>query len=290
MKISGFVISYNRENLIETCLRSIRFVDELIVVDKSSTDATVASALRIADRVITVPWSPTVEETRALALGQCSHDRIVFLDDDECFSADAIVYLNRELRKGEADLYSIACRHHILGRHEEGAYYWPERHIRAFRRGAFRFSKTVHDGGRIEGGVLVAEPAFDSGICFHNISHADTATWIEKTNRYTGRLDRSSTMEQHSNDLLATARAQADLWLGKCGLDASPYCQSVAILRAVYDLVDIVKHWEQKEGFDGHALFQFTCCQLQDDFDMLERATGIATGLGKRSLFNERWT
>ncbi len=38
--ISGFVISHNRERLIETCLRSIRFVDELIVLDMSSTDGT----------------------------------------------------------------------------------------------------------------------------------------------------------------------------------------------------------------------------------------------------------
>ncbi|PSO09742.1 MULTISPECIES: glycosyltransferase [unclassified Sphingobium] len=289
MKISGFVISYNRENLIETCLRSIRFVDELIVVDKSSTDATPAHARRYADHVITVPWSPTVEETRAFALAQCSHDRIVFLDDDECFSADAIVYLDRELREGEADLYSIACRHHILGRHEEGAYYWPERHVRAFARGAFRFGTTVHGGGRIYPGAHVAEPAFDSGICFHNISHADTATWIEKTNRYTSRLDRSSSMERHPRDLLTAARAQADFWMGKCGPDATPYSQSVAILRAVYDLIDMVKHWEQKEGYDGQALFQATCCQLQDDFDQLERASGIATGLGKRSLFDGRW-
>ena len=39
-KLSGFVISYNRAPIIETCLRSLRFVDELIVVDKSSTDGT----------------------------------------------------------------------------------------------------------------------------------------------------------------------------------------------------------------------------------------------------------
>ena len=36
-RISGFVVAYNRAALLETCLRSIRFADELIVVDKSST-------------------------------------------------------------------------------------------------------------------------------------------------------------------------------------------------------------------------------------------------------------
>ena len=58
-RVSGFVVTYNRAALLETCLRSIRFVDELIVIDKSSTDGTRAIAKRYADRVITVPWSPT---------------------------------------------------------------------------------------------------------------------------------------------------------------------------------------------------------------------------------------
>jgi hypothetical protein len=38
-KISGFVITYNSGEILKTCLRSLRFVDELIVVDKSSTAA-----------------------------------------------------------------------------------------------------------------------------------------------------------------------------------------------------------------------------------------------------------
>ena len=42
MAISGFVVTYNRAALLGTCLRSMRFVDELIVIDKSSTDASTA--------------------------------------------------------------------------------------------------------------------------------------------------------------------------------------------------------------------------------------------------------
>src|SRR5512137_1109685 len=68
MPISGFVVAYNRAALLGTCLRSLRFADELIVIDKSSTDDTPRIARRHADRVITVPFSPTVEETRSLAL------------------------------------------------------------------------------------------------------------------------------------------------------------------------------------------------------------------------------
>ena len=248
MPISGFVVSYNREATIETCLRSIRFVDELIVLDKSSTDGTARIAARFADRVITVPWSPTVEETRSLALDHCQHDRIAFLDDDECFSPEAIRYLDRELRHGNADLYSLPCRHHVLGRHDEGAYYWPQRHIRAFGRGALTFESTVHGGERLSKGAMTAEPAFDSGVCFHNISHPDAAAWVEKTNRYTSRRDRKGSVSAGMDDLFAASKDRLDHWIEKSGHSSSRYAQSVAILRAVYDLVDLVKHWEQQEG------------------------------------------
>ena len=67
-KLSVFVISYNRKALISACLAPLSFADELIVIDKSSTDGTAEIATRYAHRVITVPWSPTVEDTRAFAL------------------------------------------------------------------------------------------------------------------------------------------------------------------------------------------------------------------------------
>ena len=80
-KISAFVIAYNRAELLRACLRRVRFVDELIVVDKSSTDETPEVARELADRYEVVPWSPVVEDTRAYAQSLCSHEWIICLDD-----------------------------------------------------------------------------------------------------------------------------------------------------------------------------------------------------------------
>ena len=82
-KLSAFVITHNRASMLESCLRAVSFADELIVIDKSSTDGSAAVAARHADRVEVVPWSPTVEETRVFALSLCRHEWILFLDDDE---------------------------------------------------------------------------------------------------------------------------------------------------------------------------------------------------------------
>jgi glycosyltransferase involved in cell wall biosynthesis len=120
-KISAFVIVFNRASILGTCLRALRFADELIVVDKSSTDGSRVIAGAYADDVITVPWTPTVEETRTLALSLCRHEWILFMDDDECLSASAEGYIRREIENPIADIYEIPLRHYILGRHDEGA-------------------------------------------------------------------------------------------------------------------------------------------------------------------------
>ncbi|MDR3537958.1 MAG: glycosyltransferase family 2 protein [Acetobacteraceae bacterium] len=260
-RISAFVISYNRAGLIGTCLRALSFADEILVVDKSSSDDTRAVAAQHADRVITLPWSPTVEETRAFALSQCHHDWIVFLDDDECLSPEAARFLRTELAEPRADIYALPLRHYILGVHDERAYYWPEYHVRCFRRGAVAFSATVHAGiALLSDRVMQVSP--DAGVCIHHLSHPDVTGWIERTNRYTTRPDRAR-VPHDGEDLAAFAHARIDHWLARTQ-DEEPdgYPAAVALLRAIYDMVDRLKTWEETRGLDGTALFRQLCAEL----------------------------
>lgn len=260
-RLSAFVISYNRAPLIATCLRALAFADEVILVDKSSTDDTIARAGALADRIITVPWSPTVEETRAFAMAQCTHDWILFLDDDECLSPEAVRFIDAELAAPRADIYAFPLRHYVLGEHDERAYYWPESQIRLFRRGAVEFSATVHGGTRQSSDRLYTVPA-DGGVCVHHLSHTDVAQWIEKTNRYTSRPDRVRVADG-DGDLALYAHARIDAW-ARAGRPAGPsdYPAAVALLRATYDIVDRLKAWEQARGLDGTTRFAEICARL----------------------------
>ena len=77
-KISAFVIAYNRAEILGTCLRALAFADELIVVDKSSTDASRTIAEAYAHQVVTVPWTPRSRRPApsrcrsAVTTGSCS--------------------------------------------------------------------------------------------------------------------------------------------------------------------------------------------------------------------------
>lgn len=263
-KISAFVIAYNRAPILGTCLRALAFADELIVIDKSSTDASRAIAEAHADQVLTVPWTPTVEETRTLALSLCRHEWILFMDDDECLSPEAAQHILTELENPGAEIYEFPLRHYILGQHDERAYYWPERHVRLFRRGAVSFSRTVH-AGIVRHSDRVTHFSTEDGVCIHHLSHTDVAGWIEKTNRYTSRPDRAG-IKAGSEGFAAFAHQQIDHWMARSA-DTTPdgYPAAVALLRALYDMVDALKTWEIDRGLNGTALFQQICETLDRD-------------------------
>lgn len=261
-KLSAFVIAYNRANILGTCLRALRFADELIVVDKSSTDATRAIAEAHADQVVTVPWTPTVEETRTLALSLCRHEWILFMDDDECLSPGSAAAIHAELAVPTAEVYEFPLRHYILGRHDERAYYWPEHHVRLFRRGAVTFSRTVH-AGIVRHSDRVTQFDANQGVCIHHLSYADTNGWIEKTNRYTSRPDRSG-ITIGPEGFAAFAHQRIDHWMSRTKDTAQDgYPAAIALLRAVYDMVDAVKAWETATTpADGNTLLQQVCDSL----------------------------
>jgi hypothetical protein len=256
-KISAFVVAYNRAAILGTCLRAVAFADEIVVIDKSSTDDSRTVAEGLATRVVTVPWSPTVEETRAAALDLCSHEWILFLDDDECLSAGSGPFLRAQIARGVADVFTVPLRHYILGVHDEAAYYWPERHVRLFRKGSVTFGDTVHGGIHVHSEKVMHIPP-QTGVCIHHLSHPDVASWIERTNRYTSRADRARVADD-GPDLAAFAHARLDHWLRGA---TEGYPAAVALLRAVYDIVDRIKTWEEMRGLDGHAHFARVCAEL----------------------------
>ncbi|MCJ2066314.1 glycosyltransferase [Methylobacterium sp. J-088] len=259
MTISAFVVSYNRESTIEACLRSLRFADELIVIDKGSNDKTFEISHDIADKVYRVEWSPTVERTRLEALALREHENIVFLDDDECFSIDAVNFFKDEDRNGFSDGYYIPCRHFILGWHSTTSYYWPERSLRAFKKGCVQFSENVHSGIQYHGSVT-SFPHYESGIYFSNLSHVNAGQWIEKTNRYTSQIERATFFfDDGERPFYDQMRDRLYYWMVERTSSRKEYDQIVAALRAIYDLIDFIKCWEIKIDPDGEKSFDDFC-------------------------------
>ncbi|CCH50445.1 glycosyltransferase family 2 protein [Pseudodesulfovibrio piezophilus] len=95
--VTGLVLTYNGERLLENCLKSLDFCDEILVVDSESTDRTRQIAEEFGARIIINPWPGPVAQF-ALALSEIQTDWVVSLDQDE--------YLTDELRHNIIDKLS----------------------------------------------------------------------------------------------------------------------------------------------------------------------------------------
>ncbi|HSP25057.1 MAG TPA: glycosyltransferase family 2 protein [Saliniramus sp.] len=83
LPITCTIIAHDEEDRIERCIRSVRdLVDEVVVVDSGSTDATVARAEALGARVIHRDW-PGYGPQKRFAEDAARNDWILNLDADE---------------------------------------------------------------------------------------------------------------------------------------------------------------------------------------------------------------
>jgi len=81
-RISAFIICCNEERNIRRCLESLRWCDEIVVVDSGSTDGTLAICREFTDQIFERPWPGFVAQKR-YALEQCRGEWVLNLDADE---------------------------------------------------------------------------------------------------------------------------------------------------------------------------------------------------------------
>lgn len=86
--ISGVIITFNEENNIERCLKSLEgVVDEIVVVDSYSRDRTKEICLKFGVRFYENPFEGHIEQ-KNIALSFASNDFVLSLDADEALSEE----------------------------------------------------------------------------------------------------------------------------------------------------------------------------------------------------------
>jgi glycosyltransferase involved in cell wall biosynthesis len=151
--ISAVIITKNEEANIRECLESVRWVDEIIVVDSGSTDETVAICREFTGHVHVYPWLGFGPQ-KNLALGHATKDWVLSIDADERVSdllRDEIVAVIRET--GNAG-FAIPRLSSYCGKVMNHSGWRPDYVVRLFRREKGRFSDDiVHEKVLVDGKV-----------------------------------------------------------------------------------------------------------------------------------------
>lgn len=180
MKISGIVIVKNGENLIADCLRSIKFCDEIIVVDAGSKDRTVEVAQNLGAKVIEIQ-SEDFSQIRNYGLQKATGDWILYVDIDERVSSElarSIKYQVSSIRQAQ-DKYQDIIAYKIKRKNFYFENYeWPyiEKIERLFRKESLKgWRGKIHESPVFEGKVGELD-----GFLYH-YTHSDLSSMLDKT-------------------------------------------------------------------------------------------------------------
>lgn len=180
IQLSAVVLSQNEANNLPRCLESLKFADEIVVVDALSEDDSVKIAGRHGARVISRQW-PGFSKQWQFALDQAGGDWIFMCAADEEVPADLAGEVRAVIEGNPAaDGFEVQRHSQYLGDWMRHGPWANDFQLRLFRRGAGRISaQAVHEGVQLNG-----RPGRLAYPLLH-YTHQDLSQSVARLNRYT---------------------------------------------------------------------------------------------------------
>jgi glycosyltransferase involved in cell wall biosynthesis len=134
VKITAAIITFNEQENIAEAIKSVSWVDEIVVVDSESTDRTREIAESLGAQVYINPW-PGFSLQKQLATDRASNDWVLSLDADERITPELKTEILALARSGRlADGYRIPRLAYYMGRAIKHGGWYPDRQLRLFDR------------------------------------------------------------------------------------------------------------------------------------------------------------
>ncbi|MFN7984461.1 MAG: glycosyltransferase family 2 protein [Vicinamibacterales bacterium] len=178
-KVSVTIITKNEEADIAAAIASVRWADEVVVVDSHSTDRTADMAAAAGARVIVRDWPGYVAQ-KNFAASAATNDWILSLDADERVTPELAIQIGQALQQPRHAAFQMRRLNWHLGRWINGTDWYPDYQVRLYdRRAAEWTGQLVHESLGVRGttGRLSAD--------LEHYAYADISDHLETINRYT---------------------------------------------------------------------------------------------------------
>ena len=186
-KLSAFIPVQNVEDIIEECLESIKWADEIFIVDGFSTDKTLEICHRYSNVKIVQNEYENSGAQRSWGMPQVSHDWVLIIDSDERCNRQLKIEIENILSKEKINLdgYWVSIKTKFLGKLQNHDRALGHSGMRLVRKKTYKnyVLKSVHsklvviNAGRIKNknAFLVHEPIY--GFSSHFKKMVRYAEW-----------------------------------------------------------------------------------------------------------------
>jgi glycosyltransferase involved in cell wall biosynthesis len=150
--LTGVVLTCNGERLLEHCLESLSFCDELLVVDSGSTDSTLATADKYAAKAVYHLWQGFDVQFR-YAQSLVKTRWFFILDQDEICPAALGMLIRSAVKESELNgkgcetgpaAFSVGRKSWYFDRFMKHGGWYPDHILRIFRTGFVEFYQDAH--------------------------------------------------------------------------------------------------------------------------------------------------
>ncbi len=178
LKISAIIITFNEEGRLKACLESIKWCDEIVVLDSGSTDNTLEIAKRFTDRIYIENWKGYGPQKQS-ALEKATGQWVLSIDADEVITPELALEIKAVISSTDRAGYYIPRKNFYKNKWLRHGGQYPDYVLRLFRRDSGRFSPSmVHEKVIVDGPCgRLKEPLLH--YTFQNLS-----SLISKINKY----------------------------------------------------------------------------------------------------------
>jgi glycosyltransferase involved in cell wall biosynthesis len=255
--LSVVIPTYNNESTIGNCLETVKWANEIVVVDMFSTDNTVAICRRYTDKIFQRDGRPMFNVNVNFGLDKATGDWILTSAADHFFSGELANEMQDLLIKDDAgqvpfDLFTVPQHIYCFGKHNR---YGINLHkgTKAFhpvllRKGMFRFPcKQVH-----ESPILYSERIGRLKNHYDHPQFPTVSSFIAKANLYTDLDVQVTTVEQVTPKSLFMVRIVYWMvriflrhYLVEEGWRDGEHGFFISMYWAVYLFIERSKRWEK---------------------------------------------
>tara|TARA_B100001093_G_C26820631_1_gene1011721 strand:+ start:969 stop:1718 length:750 start_codon:yes stop_codon:yes gene_type:complete len=176
-KLSAIIPTFNEEENIEAAIKSISFVDEIIVVDSFSSDNTVSIAKKLDARVFSRQFDDFSSQ-KNYAIEKANHKWIILLDADERVGEALKAEILNLMINPLSQAYWVYRRNFLLGREIKYSGWQNDKVIRLVNKDYCRYNgKLVHEEITLPNKVSFLKNKLD------HFTYKDFDSFIRKKNK-----------------------------------------------------------------------------------------------------------